>query len=229
MMYCEGKTLYCVSIFTHSQSHTHTHSLSLVLVVMIKSKELKTKISHTHSLILSHCVSLPLCILSTRCSHLLPLSHRVAHSQHILLSCCANRSHCWVCQWVVEPMQIDTHNREYDINDPVGYKPSFLPKRQQNNMTQLNGGLSPLIECPCPGAVDCATDCAADCAADWLLTAQMLLTVLLTVLLTAQMLSTVLLTAQMLLTVLPTDTDRQNRHCHCVLAILSAYSLHIGH
>ena len=42
-------------LFTLTQSHTHTHSLSLVLVVMIKSKELKSKISHTHSLILSHC------------------------------------------------------------------------------------------------------------------------------------------------------------------------------
>ena len=25
-------------------------------------------------------------------------------------------------------MQIDTHNREYAATDPVGYKPSFLPK-----------------------------------------------------------------------------------------------------
>ena len=42
-------------LFTLTQSHTHTltHSLSLVLVFMIKSKELKTKIYHTHSLILS--------------------------------------------------------------------------------------------------------------------------------------------------------------------------------
>jgi len=52
-------------------------------------------------------------------------------------------------QWVVEPMQIDTHNRDYGINDQVGYKPDFLPKQQQNNMTQHGNGLSPLIECPC--------------------------------------------------------------------------------
>ena len=38
---------------THTITHSHTHSLSLVPVVMIKSKELKTKICHTHSLILS--------------------------------------------------------------------------------------------------------------------------------------------------------------------------------
>ena len=38
---------------TLTQSYTHIHSLSLVPVVMIQSKELKTKISHTHSLILS--------------------------------------------------------------------------------------------------------------------------------------------------------------------------------
>ena len=65
-------TLYCVSIFIHSQSHTHTHSLSLVLVVVMKAKELKTKIYRTHSLILSQCalsasfslVSLSYCALS---------------------------------------------------------------------------------------------------------------------------------------------------------------------
>ena len=54
---------FCLSLHSHADSlssfslssfsHTHTHSLSLVLVVMIKSKELKTKISLTHSLILS--------------------------------------------------------------------------------------------------------------------------------------------------------------------------------
>ena len=43
---------------THStHSHTHSQCLSLVLVVMIKSKELKTKISLTHSLILSPSLS----------------------------------------------------------------------------------------------------------------------------------------------------------------------------
>ena len=37
---------------TLTHSHTHTYSLSFVPVVMMKSKELKTKISHAHSLIL---------------------------------------------------------------------------------------------------------------------------------------------------------------------------------
>ena len=40
---------------TITHSHTLTYSLSLVLVVIIKSTELKTKISLTHSLILSLC------------------------------------------------------------------------------------------------------------------------------------------------------------------------------
>ena len=44
--------------YTITHSHTPTHSLSLVLVVMMKSKELKTKISLTHSLI----PSLPLTV-----------------------------------------------------------------------------------------------------------------------------------------------------------------------
>ena len=87
--------------------------------------------------------------------------------------------------WVVEPMQIDTHNREYDINDDtIGYQPSFLPTMVENNMTMLNGGLSPLIECPCttritrtvvnssaiiitgtcPQAVDSLDDCKAAAA-----------------------------------------------------------------
>ena len=54
-------------------------------------------------------------------------------------------------QWVVEPMQIDTHNRNYDINDDkIGYKEWFLPKRfTDNNMTDLGSGMCPLIECPC--------------------------------------------------------------------------------
>jgi hypothetical protein len=52
-------------------------------------------------------------------------------------------------QWVVEPMQIDTHNRNYTITDQVGLKPSFLPEMVMNNMTNLHSGLSPLIECPC--------------------------------------------------------------------------------
>ena len=60
-------------------------------------------------------------------------------------------------QWVVEPMQIDTHNRNYGINDEVGLKPSFLPKTFQNNMTDLQNGLSPLIECPCTDRITKST------------------------------------------------------------------------
>lgn len=53
-------------------------------------------------------------------------------------------------QWLVEPMQIDTHNRKYGINDETGYKPSFLPKQFANHsQTDHEHGLSPLIECPC--------------------------------------------------------------------------------
>jgi hypothetical protein len=54
-------------------------------------------------------------------------------------------------KWIVEPMQIDTHNRATgNTTAPTGYKPAFLPQQQANaSMTQLTGGLSPLIECPC--------------------------------------------------------------------------------
>ena len=53
-------------------------------------------------------------------------------------------------QWLFEPMQIDTHNRAYNLTDPVGPHPSFLPKQDtDNNMTDLRSSLSPLIECPC--------------------------------------------------------------------------------
>ena len=55
-------------------------------------------------------------------------------------------------------MQIDTHNRKYNITEQVGYRPWFLPKVQQNNMTQLNGGLSPLIECPCSDRITRSTE-----------------------------------------------------------------------
>lgn len=52
--------------------------------------------------------------------------------------------------WLVEPMQIDTHNRKYGITEEAGYHPSFLPKKVQNGtITNLKSGLSPLIECPC--------------------------------------------------------------------------------
>eukprot|EP00041_Stephanoeca_diplocostata_P039733 m.1637620 g.1637620 ORF g.1637620 m.1637620 type:complete len:886 (-) comp25984_c0_seq1:1972-4629(-) len=84
-------------------------------------------------------------------------------------------------QWVVEPMQIDTHNREFDINEQTGYKPTFLPEMDHNNKTNLHSGLSPLIECPCtdrytltvvktspiitkatcPAAIATAADCTA--------------------------------------------------------------------
>ena len=52
-------------------------------------------------------------------------------------------------QWVVEPMQIDTHNRNFNITGTEGYKPWFLPKTVSNNMTDEVSGLNPLIECPC--------------------------------------------------------------------------------
>ena len=52
-------------------------------------------------------------------------------------------------QWVVEPMQIDTHNRNYNITDTEGYTPWFLPSMVTNNMTDEVSGLNPLIECPC--------------------------------------------------------------------------------
>lgn len=51
--------------------------------------------------------------------------------------------------WYVEPMQIDTHNRQTSITDLSGYNPTFLPKRVVNGMTDNVHSLSPLIECPC--------------------------------------------------------------------------------
>ena len=42
------------SLYSHALTSLLTHSHSSSLVVMMKSKELKTKISHTHSLIRSH-------------------------------------------------------------------------------------------------------------------------------------------------------------------------------
>ena len=54
-------------------------------------------------------------------------------------------------------MQIDTHNRNYSINDPVGLKPSFLPNQVNNEMTNLKSGLSPLIECPCSDRISKST------------------------------------------------------------------------
>eukprot|EP00756_Hemistasia_phaeocysticola_P029881 Hpha_TRINITY_DN16259_c2_g9::TRINITY_DN16259_c2_g9_i1::g.16440::m.16440 len=54
-------------------------------------------------------------------------------------------------QWLVEPMQIDTHNRlTGNVTEQTGHKPWFLPKRDSNgSVTDLTSGLSPLIECPC--------------------------------------------------------------------------------
>ena len=51
--------------------------------------------------------------------------------------------------FIVEPMQIDTHNRAYGVNENEGFVADFLPKTNtENNMTAKNM-LSPLIECPC--------------------------------------------------------------------------------
>mmetsp|Transcript_41397 Transcript_41397/g.81162 ORF Transcript_41397/g.81162 Transcript_41397/m.81162 type:complete len:771 (+) Transcript_41397:30-2342(+) len=53
-------------------------------------------------------------------------------------------------QWVVEPMQIDTHNRKHNITQQTGYTPDFLPQIFSNRSeTNLGNSLSPLIECPC--------------------------------------------------------------------------------
>jgi len=60
-------------------------------------------------------------------------------------------------QWVVEPMQIDTHNRAFNITDQEGYKQWLLPNSVLNNMTSLDSGLSPLIECPCSDRVTQST------------------------------------------------------------------------
>ena len=75
----------CLCSITPTLPHSHspTQCLSLVLVVMIKPKELKTKISLNHSLILSHCfrVSLtPLAICSV-------LTHCVSNSSSQDLLC----------------------------------------------------------------------------------------------------------------------------------------------
>lgn len=57
--------------------------------------------------------------------------------------------------WIVEPMQIDTHNRAYDLtDDTVGHVEWFLPQQfQDKTMTQRNIGLNPLIECPCTNRI----------------------------------------------------------------------------
>jgi hypothetical protein len=56
--------------------------------------------------------------------------------------------------WYVEPMQIDTHNREKPLTECTGYNPSFLPSQVKNNMTDSVHSLSPLIECPCTTRIE---------------------------------------------------------------------------
>ena len=75
--------------------------------------------------------------------------------------------------WVVEPMQIDTHNRATgNLTDATGLRPSFLPAQQRNNMTDTTSGLSPLIECPCSDRISRSTRpevkilAAGSCGAD---------------------------------------------------------------
>eukprot|EP00051_Salpingoeca_urceolata_P000901 m.37097 g.37097 ORF g.37097 m.37097 type:complete len:446 (-) comp11073_c0_seq2:1645-2982(-) len=54
--------------------------------------------------------------------------------------------------WIVEPMQIDTHNRlAGNATEETGYKPWFLPKSDDmsTGFNDPNSNLSPLIECPC--------------------------------------------------------------------------------
>ena len=56
-------------------------------------------------------------------------------------------------QWIVEPMQIDTHNRSYGINEQIGLQPSFLPRTDGDAAPTGARRLSPLIECPCSDRV----------------------------------------------------------------------------
>ena len=60
-------------------------------------------------------------------------------------------------QWVVEPMQIDTHPRHYNLTQTEGYRPWFLPAMVSNNMTDEVSGLNPLIECPCTDRITKST------------------------------------------------------------------------
>lgn len=58
--------------------------------------------------------------------------------------------------WVVEPMQIDTHNREVaaDAAAQPGYHPWFWPSIQDNRtVTEFDDKLSPIIECPCSNRI----------------------------------------------------------------------------
>ena len=52
--------------------------------------------------------------------------------------------------WIFEPMQIDTHHRDYKLTDAVGYHQWHLPAVVTNaSVTDLESGASPLLECPC--------------------------------------------------------------------------------
>ena len=63
-------------------------------------------------------------------------------------------------QWIVEPMQIDTHVRSFNLTDREGYQASFIPKIQSQNrsVTDYEDRLSPLIECPCSDRITKTTE-----------------------------------------------------------------------
>jgi len=61
-------------------------------------------------------------------------------------------------EFVLEPMQIDTHNREFSpsaYNDS-GHVEWFLPAMEKGK-NDLRSGLSPLIECPCSNRIEKTT------------------------------------------------------------------------
>ena len=62
-------------------------------------------------------------------------------------------------QWTVEPMQIDTHNRNFNITQLEAEQDQlwFLPATFKNNMTDYESGLNPLIECPCTDRITKST------------------------------------------------------------------------
>ena len=62
-------------------------------------------------------------------------------------------------QWTVEPMQIDTHNRKFNITQLEEQQDQlwFLPETFKNNMTDYESGLNPLIECPCTDRITKST------------------------------------------------------------------------
>ena len=82
--------LHCVFL---SLCLTHCVSLTASLTVREseKAKELKTKISHTHSLILSHTVSHCVCVshfVSSTVSHCVCVSHCLSVSHRVSVSHC---------------------------------------------------------------------------------------------------------------------------------------------